>query len=369
MESRVTVKRPIVPRRFSRISRVDWRICIPKDIRPHYGQKHRYFRDITAAEACAKELRRKRELLQSLRELRLIIREFSNSPDIQLVTEAAQPKNAAGLARQELPPLSMADAFDQVVASKKQSGKRANSIASLTCSLKSFAAACHKAAGEVLAADVEAWLYANDWTPKTRRGRLTDLNTAFGWLVKRELMAKNPAASVETPAVAFKKPEILTVDDVEKILRACEEHDPALIGHVAMILFGGLRRAESARASAGNVVGGVIELTGDQTKLNTARNVQINETLAAWLKVPGVELGGKKLFQRMKRIRELAGVEIPQNALRHSAASYWREYLGGIESARMLGHSETVALKSYAAKVTPEEARRFVALRPMKTDL
>ena len=31
--------------------------------------------------------------------------------------------------------------------------------------------------------------------------------------------------------------------------------------------------------------------------------------------------------------------------------------------------SETVALKSYAAKVTPEEARRFVALRPMKTDL
>ena len=369
MESRVTVKRPIVPRRFSRISRVDWRICIPKDIRHHYGQKHRYFRDETAAEAYATGLTKKRQLLQALRELRLVLAELSNCPDFRQVTEAAQPDRLAELSKMELPPLTLTDAFEQVVASKKQSGKRANSIATLTCSLKSFAAACHKPAGDVAAADVEAWLYANDWTPKTRRGRLTDLNTAFGWLVSHKKIKDNPVTAVEQPAVTFKKPEILTVDEIEKILRACEEHDPALLGHVAMILFGGLRRAESARAEAKNVIGGIIEITGEQTKLNTARNVKINDTLAAWLAVPGVELGGKKLFERMKRIRELAGVEIPQNALRHSAASYWREYLGGIESARMLGHSETVALKSYAAKVTPEEARRFVALRPMKTDL
>jgi site-specific recombinase XerD len=237
-------------------------------------------------------------------------------------------------------------------------------VSTLACALKSFAQACQKPAGEVVAADIETWLYAGDYTPQTRKGRHTALSTAFNWLVKRKLVAGNPVAAVDAPAVAFKKPEILSVDDIEKILRACERHDPALLGHCCMILYGGLRRGESARALPENVIGGVIELTGDQTKLNCARNVKISETLAAWLAVPGVELGGKHLFKRMKKIRELAGVEIPQNALRHSSASYHRELMGGIESARILGHSETVSLKSYSAKVTHADAERFFALRP-----
>lgn len=344
------IQRKIIPRHNR--SFPTWYVHVPKDIRYLIGKSRQTFTSKSDANAFAKDMAQKREVIEALRQNKIIFGEMAAGANFM-------PTSAMGL-----PHLSLTDAFAAVVASKKQSGKRSNSVSTLSCALKSFAEACQKPAGDVLAADVESWLYTNEWTPQTRKGRHTALNTAFNWLVKRRMMASNPVSAVDAPAVAFKKPEILTVDVIEKILRTCEKHDPALLGMIVMILYGGLRRGESARALPENVVGGVIELTGDQTKLNCARNVKISDTLAAWLAVPGVELGGKHLFKRMKRIRELAGVEIPQNALRHSAASYWRELLGGIEAARLLGHSESVALKSYSAKVTHADAERFVALRP-----
>ena len=357
----MTIKRTIKPRKSFVNNKQMWYVHVPKTIRHIIGKSRARLGSKKAAAAFAADLSKKCAMLENRRQLAAISREFADCPSSMQVAKAAVEEKLA------LESLPLADAFAQVIAAKKQSGKRANSVSSLTCSLKSFAKACQKPVGDVLPADVEAWLYANDWTPQTRKGRHIDVKTAFNWLVRRNLVKKNPATVVDAPAVAFKKPEILTVDAIEKILRACEQHDPALLGHLVMILFGGLRRGESARASPENIVGGVIELTGDQTKLNIARNVKINDTLAAWLAVPGVELGGKHLFKRMKKIRELAGVEIPQNALRHSAASYWRELLGGIESARLLGHSESVSLKSYATKVTRADAERFIALRPIQT--
>lgn len=343
----------IQPRRYTG-KRLTWYVNVPKDLRAGMGQGRKKFGSKADAEAFAAKLDRKRKF-------RAFLKEFADFGAFHADIPGVAALSPNG---KEFTPLTLDAAFDSVIASKKLVD-RPNSLATLKCSLKSFAKACHKAAGDVLPADVEAWLYANDHTPKTRKGRHTDLNTAFGWLVKRRLIARNPVSPVDAPAVAFKKPEILSVDEIEKILRTCEKHDPALIGHIAMILWGGLRRGESARATKKNVIGGVIELTGDQTKLNCARNVKINETLEAWLAVAGVELGGKKLFDRMKAIQQISGVTIPQNALRHSASSYWRELIGGIESARLLGHSEGSQLKSYAAKVTPEEAKRFIELRPM----
>jgi integrase len=364
----VMANRRITPHRFSSDLRLTyalpWYVHVPQKLRHIVGKSRAKFASKKAASSFAKDLEKKRAMIEHRRQLAAISREFEGCRDFKLVTEAATE-----VKRQEMPVLTLTDAFAQVVASKKQSGKRSNSVSTLACALKSFAQACQKPAGEVVAADIETWLYAGDYTPQTRKGRHTALSTAFNWLVKRKLVAGNPVAAVDAPSVPYKRPEILTVDEIEKILRACEQHDPALIGHVAMILFGGLRRGESARTLKDDVVGSKIQLDGSQTKLKKPRDVVVTETLSAWLAVPGVELGGKHLFQRMKKIRELAGVEIPQNALRHSAASYARELMGAIESARLLGHSETIAAKSYVANVTHSDAERFIALRPSTNNL
>lgn len=335
-------------------NRLTWYVNVPKDLRVGIGQARKKFKSRRAADGFAAKLERKRQF-------RAFLKEFADFGSVCHKTPNFAAVNENG---QELPPLMLSDAFAAVIASKKNSGRRKNSIATLTCSLKSFAKACHKPAGDVTPSDVEAWLYAGDYAPKTRKGRHTDLNTAFGWLVKHRMVASNPVAAVEPPAVELKSAETMPVTDVAKLLHTCQKSDPALIGFLALIIFGGLRSKESARALPANVHDGIVDIGGDQTKLNVRRCFPIQPVLAAWLEVPGAEIGGQNIYNRFVALRKAAGVTVPDNGLRHTSVSCWIPILGPEKTAIMHGHSVSTMMKHYAAKVTPEEAKRFIELRP-----
>jgi len=259
----------------------------------------------------------------------------------------------------------LADAVREIITAKKNAGRRANSIASLSCSLNSFAAACPKALTLITQEDIEAWLLSGDYSPKTRKNRLIDLKNLFSWCQKRGLIDRNPTAGVETPSVPYKAAGIMAIKDVAVLLNTCKKSDPALLGYLALILFGGLRSKESARALPENIHDGIVDIGGEQTKLNVRRCFPTQPVLAAWLAVDGVEIGGKNIYSRFVALRELAGVPIPDNGLRHTAASCWLELLGAKDAAKMLGHSESTLFKHYASKVTTADAKAFAETLPI----
>ena len=358
--------RRITPHRFSSDLRLTyalpWYVHVPQKLRHIVGKSRAKFASKKAASSFAKDLEKKRAMIEHRRQLAAISREFEGCRDFKLVTEAATE-----VKRQEMPVLTLTDAFAQVVASKKQSGKRSNSVSTLACALKSFAKACQKPAGEVVAADIETWLYAGDYTPQTRKGRHTALSTAFNWLVKRKMVAGNPVAAVDAPAVAFKSVQILSVKNIRLLFETCHASDPALLPFLSLVLFGGLRVTEARRCKAENLINGVIDLAGESCKLNERRCIKISKQLEAWLAVsPFSSVEVPKFFKRMVALRKASGVAIPQNALRHSFCSYHLPIFGADATARAANNSPQMIYKHYAAMVTDEDAKEFANILPEK---
>jgi integrase len=79
-----------------------------------------------------------------------------------------------------------------------------------------------------------------------------------------------------------------------------------------------------------------------------------------------VPLVDSAVRRRMKKLRIHSKVNPPNNALRHSYASYWlarssKEGLG--ELSKRMGNSEAVCKRHYLETLTREEGKSWFALR------
>ncbi len=336
---------------------------IPAKLREcFHSRKTRHFKHQGQAEDFAAGMTGWREPLSGALALERALEKIAAHP---LVVEAAARVREKSVQRESK---TVAEAVGEILEIKEKTvGIRANSLSSLKCSLNSFAefSGGDKPLASITAKGIEDWMADGGLMQRTRKGRLTDLKTMLNLCVRRGMLDKSPADGVDVPIVPFKPAELCPVDDIEKLLRQCEKTDPALIGYIALILFGGLRSKESKRALPENIRNGMIDLDdGAQTKLKSRRCEPVRPVLAAWLAVDGVEIGGKNIYSRFVTVQRLAGVKIPDNGLRHTSASCWLRLIGAREAAKMLGHSEATLNAHYANNVSPEDAQRFEALRP-----
>jgi hypothetical protein len=115
-----------------------------------------------------------------------------------------------------------------------------------------------------------------------------------------------------------------------------------------------------------------------RNKTRKKRFVEINETLRAWLALPG-ELPLKNLVRRVRRVRgeirrvqskrgvrekHVIDIPWPKNALRHSFCSYALPVLGAKQTANQAGHSEDVLYSHYRELVTRDAALAFWSIVP-----
>ena len=120
---------------------------------------------------------------------------------------------------------------------------------------------------------------------------------------------------------------ILTVSQAQALLVACP---PEILPAIAIGMFGGLRASEIARLdwSDINLDRGFIEVGASKTKTARRRLVQISENLSTWLAPHRREDGPVRqpfvvYRNRFAKALKAAGIkEWPNNALRHSFASY-----------------------------------------------
>jgi integrase len=372
------IYRKIEPTQVRRNGKLVWSVYVPQDLLTPGTLKRRYFgEDNKAADEYAKQLTESRKCVGggSSEFMKL------NGPEQAAVITGLHELGVDNLlkaiahwrAMKPATTMSVQAAVDECVEAKRQSCCRANYLATLRCSLDNFARANrNKSLHEVTTNDVKTWLNGNGWQPKTRLGYLKDVSTLFKYAIKNGIVTRNPADGVDRPRLDQKAIQLFNVEDCQKLLTAVKHTDPALIGYIAPILFGGLRPRESGRLTAANVRAGVIDLSGPQTKGRKRRVVKIDGLLRQWLAIPfvaprqgpAVEYGSRNLAKRLRKVAKAAGVAWSHDVLRHTFCSYAMEKLGAREAAAMAGHSEQVLFAHYRQIVQPEAATAFWNLPP-----
>ena len=342
----------IQPRKITVRGVVKWLVHVPLDLQSPALPKDRIFTIESDAFAFAKQLTKER--------LKPRPSEFNKYPAFEQ-TEAlrwlAEKRKASAI--------TVAEASAQCQKSKEVR-LRKSSLAAFKSAMASLARHCGtKSIQSVNTGDLDDWLEAHsEWKPKTKLNNLKYASSLFAWCVRRELLVRNPCVGVERPKVLFKPIQILPINDIAALLETCQKTDPALLGFICLVLFGGLRVTESARCTPADLANGRIDLGGEKCKLGNRRGIPINPQLAAWLAVPGVEIGGKNLNNRMNVLAKNANVVLTKNCLRHSFCSYNLQLIGAAATARAANNSEAILNRHYLANVTLADAQKFEALRP-----
>jgi integrase len=236
-----------------------------------------------------------------------------------------------------------------------------------------------KAIAEITSTEIDEWLRSlsdketgKRLSPITRNNFRRVLIVAFNFARDRNYCVDNPARrtakakAIETPI------GILTVDETARLL----ENAPAnVVPYVAIGGFAGLRRAELERLDWKEVdpESNLIEVTAKNAKSARRRFVQIQPNLAKWLQPYRRSSGNvtpPDYRELLDSARKAAGIEEwPQNALRHSFASY---HLGHFNNAGALalelGHTNSnLVFQHYRQLVKPKQAERYWKIAPVST--
>jgi integrase len=193
---------------------------------------------------------------------------------------------------------------------------------------------------------------------------------AFNFAIRQGYATSNPAMGASKAKVVSKVPGILVVTEAARLLEAAT---PDVLPYIAIGLFAGLRRAELERLDWSEIdfESGLIEVKAEKSKTAQRRHVQIQPNLREWLlplrKLKGnvtPALGFRESFDQARENADIT--EWPDNALRHSFASYHLAHFKNAASTALeLGHHDSrVTFAHYRELVRPKEAARYWSIKP-----
>ncbi len=288
----------------------------------------------------------------------------------------------------QLTPLKISAALDLLVREKETAGNRVRSIKNLRSNVTALKNAIgDKLVSEVSRNDIVQWLATDGWKPATIRTKRIDLQTFFRAAKARQWSTQDPTAVLEKEKQDDKAPGILTVAQAKRLMHAARDHEPRFCGYLALALFAGIRPEEiqAMQETDIDLKRGVAIVAGHIAKTRKRRVVELSPNCQAWLRIgaefppqntrgllnklriaAGFEGFKKKLTASREQWIKVAGEKWPHDCLRHSFASYHLALHGSAEkTALQMGHHSTDMLfRHYRELVTPQEAKRFWAIKP-----
>ena len=264
----------------------------------------------------------------------------------------------------------------------KKRGGRHHAVAQMQSLLRGF----EREFGERLittltTAEVEDWLDDGEWSARTRNNYIKQVKQLYVFAIKKSFANANPADAIDLSHVTSATNDVLTPEQLRLLLQTARVNAPDLIRFIALCAFGWIRRSEACSLENENLrEDGFIHVPAPVAKTRQNRFVPINDTLAAWLAVapeatrPTRSKNADVMGDRLASLAADAKVEMPHNALRHSAISYALAYAptrNGIpmnnsagELAKHAGNSEQVIIRSYRALVTEKAAKDYWSILP-----
>ena len=260
---------------------------------------------------------------------------------------------------------------------KEADGASERYLSDLRSRLTQFAAVFDgKPVAEITAPQIDEWLRSladketgKRLSPVTRNNFRRVLIVAFNFAKENGYCVGNPAERSAKAKVIENAVGILTVDQTARLL----ENAPAeLVPYVAIGAFAGLRRAELERLDWKEIdlQSNLIEVTATKAKSARRRFVKIQPNLARWLQPfaqPSGNVTPSAYRELLDSAREAAGIQQwPQNALRHSFASYHlAKFNDAAALALELGHSNSnLVFQHYRQLVKPKHAEGYWKIAP-----
>ena len=223
---------------------------------------------------------------------------------------------------------------------------------------------------EITSADIDAWLRSLEVGPRTRNHYRAATLEAFNFAVRGGYASSNPVEGAAKAKVVSGRPGILTVEQASALLVNASLE---ILPYFAIGLFAGLRRAEIERLDWSEIdfESNLIQVTAEKSKTAMRRFVTLQPNLRVWLmplrQLKGAVTPGDDFKQLFEHVRVAAGIkEWPQNALRHSFASYHLAHFKNAASTALeLGHHDSrITFAHYRELVKPKDAERYWNIRP-----
>jgi integrase len=265
---------------------------------------------------------------------------------------------------------SVRAAIDELLASKKVDGASKRYLGDLRVRLNAFAA---DFGSEPIAAlttrRIDDWLRGLTVGGVTRNSYRRRLSTLFSNARRRGYIDVNPVKNVERAGENPEPVGILTVEETKDILDAAS---PDMVSFWAIGAFAGLRTAEIQRLTWDEIhlEDAFIEVKAAKSKTASRRLITIQPNLRAWLDTLADQSGPVcpvNLYMRARLDRAQAGLDRPwpNNALRHSYASYYLATFGDASKLALeMGNSPRMIFTHYRELVRPSDARAYWNIHP-----
>jgi integrase len=260
----------------------------------------------------------------------------------------------------------------KLVAAKEKDGASIRHVDDLRSRLNIFA---EKFDGQPVAtitnAEIDDWLRSLNVKATTCNHYRRLIVLAFNYAVRHGYAPDNPAKKTDKAKERGSEIGILTVAESARLL---ENATPDILPFIGIGLFAGLRRAELERLDWSEVdfESGLIEVKAKKSKTAQRRFVTMQPNLRNWLLPVRKHKGNvtpEDFNKQFVQARETAGItEWPDNALRHSFASYHlAHFKNAAATALELGHHDSrITFAHYRELVRPKEAERYWDIRPVK---
>lgn len=172
-------------------------------------------------------------------------------------------------------------------------------------------------------------------------------------------------------------PTIWKAPQIERLMRAAEEHRPDIAPALAILFFAGLRPHELFRLDWHSVdlKERIITVTAESSKVRSARTVGMSNNLRRWLashpRKNGLVCGGVFVYRhRREAVMKKAGLtDWPKDVARHSFATahYWHHQDASLTMKELghFGNSQTF-VRHYKSLMTPLEAEAYWKIAPNK---
>lgn len=117
----------------------------------------------------------------------------------------------------------IAEKIDLFISSKRLEGLSDNSLTDYRIQLNMFERQFKKAVVQITTSDIRQFLASDSsWKMSTIDTKLSILKTFFGWLVKEEILLRDPTAKINPPRKEKRLPKGLTIEELELIRETCE---------------------------------------------------------------------------------------------------------------------------------------------------
>jgi hypothetical protein len=222
---------------------------------------------------------------------------------------------------------------------------------------------------------VKTKLLESDYSRTTKRNLVRALKARETFARRKRYVPRefqSPFEDIPLPKPKTEKPAVFTPEELTRLFIVLR---PRQLLYVATMAFGGSRRAEFQRMSAGHFVDeeNIACIDADIAKTAARRTLEIPDNLRAWMAVAETPKEGPLVSKKavVKVSAEKAhlaqvGLTWKQNVLRHSFISYhWAKYRTPHLTAELAGNSVDVIKATYKSLVTPSAAEAWFNITPI----